>query len=93
MLALRDYKSDWVSQGMLSEFLTIVTKSAETGSTKLSTISSKAASIKQTVDEPPHQIRSYTLLFSLFLHFPYIADPPLHTSAPTRPHVIALALT
>ena len=36
-------------------------------------------------DEPPHQIRSYTLLFSLFLHFPYIADPPLCTSAPTRP--------
>ena len=35
-------------------------------------------------DEPPHQIRSYTLIFSLFLHFPYIADPPLHTSAPTR---------
>ena len=42
-------------------------------------------------DEPPHQIRSYTLLFSLFLHFPYIANPPLRTSAPTRPHVIALA--
>ena len=39
----------------------------------------------EDVDEPPHQIRSYTLLFSLFLHFPYIADPPLHTSAPTRP--------
>ena len=38
-----------------------------------------------TVDEPPHQIRSYTLLFSLFLHFPYVADPPLRTSAPTRP--------
>ena len=36
-------------------------------------------------DEPPHQIRSYTLLFSLFLHFPYVADPPLRTSAPTRP--------
>ena len=35
------------------------------------------------VDEPPHQIHSYTLLFSLFLHFPYIADPPLHTSAST----------
>ena len=34
-------------------------------------------------DEPPHQIHSYTLLFSLFLHFPYIADPPLCTSAPT----------
>ena len=47
------------------------------------------------VDEPPHQIRSYTLLFSLFLHFPYVADPPLRTSALTRPrsrsHVIALA--
>ena len=37
-------------------------------------------------DEPPHQILSYTLLFSLFLHFPYIADPPLRTSALTRPH-------
>ena len=24
-----------------------------------------------TGDEPPHQIHSYTLLFSLFLHFPY----------------------
>ena len=49
----------------------------------------------EDVDEPPHQIRSYTLLFSLFLHFPYVADPPLCTSAPTRPrsrsHVIALA--
>ena len=42
-------------------------------------------------DEPPHQIRSYTLLFSLFLHFLYIADPPLCTSTPTRPHTIALA--
>ena len=37
------------------------------------------------------KIRSYTLLFSLFLHFLYIADPPLHTSAPTWPHAIALA--
>ena len=34
------------------------------------------------IDEPPHQIHSYTLLFSLFLHFPYIANPPLCTSAP-----------
>ena len=33
-------------------------------------------------DEPPHQICSYTLLFLLFLHFLYIADPPLCTSAP-----------
>ena len=37
-------------------------------------------------DEPPHQIHSYTLLFSLFLHFLYIADPPLCTSALTWPH-------
>ena len=37
------------------------------------------------VDEPPDQIHSYTLLFSLFLHFPYIADPPPHTSTPTWP--------
>ena len=44
------------------------------------------------VDEPPHQIRSYTLLFSLFPHFPYIANPPLRTSAPMRPHATALAL-
>ena len=43
-------------------------------------------------DEPPHQIHSYTLLFSLFLHFSYIADPPLRTSTPTQPHVIVLAL-
>ena len=43
-------------------------------------------------DEPPHQIRSYTLIFSLFLHSPYIANPPLRTSAPTRPHVITLTL-
>ena len=43
-------------------------------------------------DEPPHQIHSYTLLFSLFLHFPYIADPPLHTSAPMRLHAIVLVL-
>ena len=33
-------------------------------------------------DEPPHQMHSYTLLFSLFLCFLYIVDPPLHTSAP-----------
>ena len=32
-----------------------------------------------TGDEPPHQICSYTLLFSLFLYFLYIIDPPLHT--------------
>ena len=37
-------------------------------------------------DEPPHQICSYTLLFSLFLHFLYIANPPLCTSTPTRSH-------
>ena len=42
------------------------------------------------VDEPPHQICSYTLLFSLFLHFLYITDPPLCTSAPTWPHAIVL---
>ena len=48
--------------------------------------------IMMSSDEPPHQIRSYTLLFSLFLHFPYITDPPLHTSAPTQLHVTALAL-
>ena len=41
-------------------------------------------------DEPPHQIRSYTLLFSLFLHFLYIIDPPLCTSAPMQPHTIML---
>ena len=38
------------------------------------------------VDEPPHQICSYTLLFSLFLYFLYIIDPPLCT-----PTVLALA--
>ena len=31
-------------------------------------------------DEPPHQIHSYALLFSLFLRFLYTADPPLCTS-------------
>ena len=41
-------------------------------------------------DEPPHRICSYTLLFSLFLHFLYITDPPLHTSALTWLHAIAL---
>ena len=35
-------------------------------------------------DEPPHQIHSYTLLFSLFHYFLYIIDPPLHT--PTLDH-------
>ena len=40
----------------------------------------------QYSDEPPHQIRSYTLLFSFFLCFLYITDPPLCTSAPTRLH-------
>ena len=43
-------------------------------------------------DEPPHQIHSYTLLFLLFLHFPYIANPPLHTSTPMWPHAIVLVL-
>ena len=33
------------------------------------------------VDEPPHQICSYTLLFLLFLYFLCIIDPPLCTSA------------
>ena len=42
------------------------------------------------IDEPPYQICLYTLLFSLFLHFPYIADPPLCTSALMRPHALAL---
>ena len=46
--------------------------------------SSKNTRYPTTADEPPHQICSYTLLFLLFLHFPYIADPPLRTSAPTR---------
>ena len=46
----------------------------------------------QPGDEPPHQIHSYTLLFSLFLHFLYIVNPPLCTSALTRLHVIALTL-
>ena len=45
-----------------------------------------------SADEPPHQIRSYTILFSLFLHFPYVADPPLHTSAPMQPHATTLVL-
>ena len=47
---------------------------------------------KDNGDEPPHQICSYTLLFLLFLHFLYIANPPLCTSALTRLHRIALAL-
>ena len=46
----------------------------------------------ETCGEPPHQICSYTLLFSLFLRFPYIADPPLRTSTPMRLHAIVLAL-
>ena len=31
------------------------------------------------IDEPPHQILSYTLLFLLFNYFLYIIYPPLHT--------------
>ena len=42
-------------------------------------------------DKPPHQIRSYTLLFLLFLRFLYIVDPPLCTSAPMQLHAITLA--
>ena len=42
-----------------------------------------------TGDEPPHQIHSYTLLFSLFLCCLYIIDPPLHTSTLMRPHALA----
>ena len=33
------------------------------------------------IDKPAHQILSYTLLFSLFHYFRYIADPPLCTPA------------
>ena len=40
--------------------------------------------------DEPHQIHSYTLLFSLFLHFLYITDPLLCTSALTQLHAIAL---
>ena len=43
-------------------------------------------------DEPPHQIHSYTLLFSLFHYFLYIIDPPLCTPIPTQLHTISLAL-
>ena len=35
-----------------------------------------------TGDEPPHQIRSYTLLFLTFYRFPYTTGPPTST-APT----------
>ena len=45
------------------------------------------------VDEPPHQILSDTLLFSLFHYSLYIADPPLHTPTPIQPHTITLTLT
>ena len=41
---------DWVSEGMLSEFLTMA-KAAETGSTKLSTISSQAVSLKKIIQK------------------------------------------
>ena len=43
------------------------------------------------VDEPPHQIHSYTLLFSLFHYFLHIVDPPLCISALMRLHMTALA--
>ena len=38
------------------------------------------------IDEPPHQIHSYTLLFLLFLCFLYIVNPPLCTSTPMWLH-------
>ena len=37
-----------------------------------------------TVDEPPHQILLYTLLFSLLHYFLYITDPQLHTHTPAN---------
>ena len=37
--------------------------------------------VGQGIDEPPHQICSYTLLFSLFHYFLCIINPPLHTLA------------
>ena len=40
-----------------------------------------------TIDEHPHQILMYTLLFSLFHYFLYIIDPPLCTPAPTWLHL------
>ena len=42
--------------------------------------------VSASVDEPPHQICSYTLLFSLFLRFLYIINPPLCTSALMQSH-------
>ena len=41
-------------------------------------------------DEPPHQILSYTLLFSLFLYFLYIVNPPLCAPTLMRLHTITL---
>ena len=49
--------------------------------------------IECTGDEPPHQICLYTLLFSLFLYFLYIVDPPLCTPTTcyhTHTHFIGL---
>ena len=41
-------------------------------------------------DEPGSFILPYTCLFSLFYHFHYITDPPLHT-LPLQPHAQASA--
>ena len=43
--------------------------------------------LKLDSDEPPHQICSYTLLFSLFHCFLYV-DPPLCTPTLTWPHML-----
>ena len=48
-------------------------------STRLGTSHTVWALAVKNGDEPPHQILLYTLLFSLFHYFLYIADPPLHT--------------
>ena len=59
-----------------------------TGTTRKLFTHSFLPSSPNGADEPPHQIHSYTLLFSLFLCFPYIVDLPLHTSAPMWLHTI-----
>ena len=53
--------------------------------TQLALLTLDATPHHVAADEPPHQIHSYTLLFSLFLCSPYIVDLPLRTSALMQP--------
>ena len=83
---------DWDDKSLAKSSLAKFQVQFSLANTIYETLHAGVATTGMNGDEPPHQIHSYTLLFSLFLYFLYIIDPPLRTPTLTRPHVIALAL-